>query len=100
MRWGRILESNHIETPLSVRRAHKSVQLYAVDQQDIFGRKHVERFGCVDPLIVNAAPERKNIVIVGHFRLSVAKKLGIDRVPVVYATIPDLEREKKITCDH
>lgn len=56
----------------------------------------IKRFGCVDPLIVNAAPERKNIVIGGHFRLAVAKKLGIERVPVVYVTIPNLEREKEL----
>lgn len=29
----------------------------------------VKEFGLVDPLIVNSAQERKNIVIGGHFRL-------------------------------
>ena len=43
----------------------------------------IKRFGLVDPIIVNSAPNRKNIVIGGHFRLFVAKKLGYKEVPVV-----------------
>jgi len=56
----------------------------------------IERFGCVDPIIVNNAPERMNIVIGGHFRLKVAKDLGFTTMPVVYVTIPDIEREKEL----
>ena len=40
-------------------------------------KESIERFGLVDPIIVNSAPERKNIVIGGHFRLAVAKELKI-----------------------
>jgi ParB-like chromosome segregation protein Spo0J len=43
----------------------------------------IKRFGLVDPLIVNASPKRKNILIGGHFRYQVAKKLKIKKVPVV-----------------
>ena len=56
----------------------------------------IERYGIVDPLLVNDAPERKNVVIGGHFRLEVLKKLGFTEVPVVYINIPDLEREKEL----
>lgn len=56
----------------------------------------IKRFGLVDPIIVNDAPERKNIVIGGHFRLKVAKDLGITEIPVVYVHIPDIEREKEL----
>jgi len=56
----------------------------------------IQRFGLVDPLIVNSSPERQNIVIGGHFRLKVAKQLGINRVPVVYVDIPDIEKEKEL----
>ena len=49
----------------------------------------IKRYGIVDPLLVNAAPERKNVVIGGHFRLAVIKKLGFAEVPVVYINIPD-----------
>lgn len=56
----------------------------------------IRRFGLVDPLIVNAAPKRKNIVIGGHFRLEMAKALGIEQVPVVYVNIPDIAKEKEL----
>ena len=58
--------------------------------------KSIKRFGMVDPILVNCAPKRKNILIGGHFRLEIAKKLGIDKVPVVYVNIPNIEREKEL----
>ena len=59
-------------------------------------KESIERFGLVDPIIVNSASERKNIVIGGHFRLTVAKELKIQEVPVVYLNIPDIEKEKEL----
>ncbi len=56
----------------------------------------IKRFGLVDPLIVNNAPNRKNIVIGGHFRLKVAKDLGFKEVPVVYVNIADEAKEKEL----
>ena len=56
----------------------------------------IKSFGLVDPILVNSATDRKNIVIGGHFRLKVAKDLGIKEVPVVYIDIPDIEREKEL----
>lgn len=56
----------------------------------------IKRFGLVDPIIVNSAPERKNIIIGGHFRFECAKKLGITQIPVVYVNIPDIEKEKEL----
>lgn len=56
----------------------------------------IERFGLVDPIIVNSAPDRKNIVIGGHFRLKVAKDLGFKEIPVVYLDIPDEAKEKEL----
>jgi ParB/RepB/Spo0J family partition protein len=47
----------------------------------------IKRFGLVDPIVVNGAAERKNVVIGGHFRLKVAKDLGFTEVPVVYLDI-------------
>lgn len=59
-------------------------------------QESIKRFGLVDPFVVNSAPNRKNIVIGGHFRLATAKKMGIEQVPVVYVNIPDLEKEKEL----
>lgn len=56
----------------------------------------VKRFGLVDPIIVNSAENRKNVVIGGHFRLKVAKDLGYTQIPVVYLHIPNLEKEKEL----
>lgn len=59
-------------------------------------KERIKKFGVVDPVLVNSAEERKNIVIGGHFRLSVIKDLGIEEVPVVYLNIPDIEKEKEL----
>lgn len=54
------------------------------------------KFGLVDPILVNSAPSRKDIVIGGHFRLKVAKNLGYTEVPVVYVDIADENKEKEL----
>lgn len=59
-------------------------------------KESITRYGMVDPLLVNSAPERKGVVIGGHFRLAVAKELSITEVPVVFLNIPDIEKEKEL----
>jgi DNA modification methylase len=56
----------------------------------------VKRYGLVDPIICNSAPNRHNVVIGGHFRLKIAKDLKINTVPVVYLNIPDINKEKEL----
>ena len=56
----------------------------------------IKRFGLVDPLIVNSAKSRKNIIIGGHFRYEVAKRLGIKKVPVVFVNISNINKEKEL----
>jgi DNA modification methylase len=56
----------------------------------------IQRFGLVDPILVNSSPKRKNVTIGGHFRLKVAKDLGYTKVPVVYLNIPDEQKEKEL----
>lgn len=55
--------------------------------------KSIKEFGLVDPVIANSNPERINILIGGHARIKVAKKLNIQKVPVVYINL-DIEQEK------
>lgn len=73
---------------------------YNPRKHDVDAEKQLEesikRFGIVDPLLVNSATKRKGVVIGGHFRLSVIKKLGITEVPVVYINLPDLKKEKEL----
>jgi DNA modification methylase len=59
-------------------------------------KESIKRFGIVDPLVVNSAENRKNIVIGGHFRLVILKELGYKKVPVVYVNIPDIKKEKEL----
>jgi DNA modification methylase len=59
-------------------------------------RESIARFGLVDPIIVNSAENRRNIIIGGHFRVRVAKDLGFAQVPVVFVDIPEIEREKEL----
>ena len=59
-------------------------------------KKSIEEFGFVQPLVVNSAEGREEIIIGGHQRFSVAKKMGMKEVPVFYVDIPDIEREKQL----
>ncbi len=58
-------------------------------------KESLSRFNLVDPIIVNSAPKRKNVVIGGHVRLRAAKELGHKTVPVVYVSLP-LTKEKEL----
>lgn len=52
----------------------------------------ITRFGIVDPIIANKHLDREFIVIGGHMRLRIAKKLGYKEIPVVFL---DLEEDKE-----
>ena len=58
-------------------------------------KESIEKFGTVDPLIVNNNEARKNILIGGHFRLEILKELGYETVPVVFLNLT-LEQEKEL----
>ena len=38
----------------------------------------IKRFGLVDPILINKNPERKNVIVGGHQRVTIAKELGIN----------------------
>ena len=59
-------------------------------------KKSIEKFGWKQPLVVNDFPERYGVIIGGNQRFEVAKALGMKEVPVVFATISDLEEEKEL----
>jgi len=59
-------------------------------------KESIIKFGVVDPLLVNGAEKRKNIVIGGHMRLKICKELGHKIIPVVYLNIPDVEKEQEL----
>jgi DNA modification methylase len=55
----------------------------------------IKNFNVVEPLVVNSHPGRKNIIVGGHMRLSILKKLGFSKVPVVYVCINE-EKEREL----
>jgi DNA modification methylase len=59
-------------------------------------KESVTKFGMVDPIVVNGATSRKNIVIGGHFRLEVLRELGYTEAPVVYVDISEVGKEKEL----
>lgn len=59
-------------------------------------KESIRKFGFVDPAIVNSNPNRKNIIIGAHMRIIAAKGLGIEKIPVVYVDIADIEKEKEL----
>ena len=59
-------------------------------------KESIQRFGLVDPILVNGNPKRKNVVIGGHFRLKIAKDLRYKEVPVVYINISSIKKEQEL----
>jgi hypothetical protein len=55
----------------------------------------MERFGFVEPLVVNINSQRKNIVIGGNHRLQIARALKYSEVPCVEIDLP-LEKEREL----
>ena len=55
----------------------------------------ITRFGLVDPVIVNQHKDRKNIIVGGHQRVKVAKKMGIEEVPCVFVNL-NLDKEREL----
>ena len=55
----------------------------------------IQRFGLVDPILVNKHKTRENIIIGGHQRVRVAKDLDIDKVPCIELSLP-YEKEREL----
>jgi len=66
------------------------------DKQSQELKKSLTNFDVVEPIIVNSAQNRKNIIIGGHFRWRIAKELGYKEIPVVYVNIPNVAKEKEL----
>mgnify|MGYP003635178467 CR=1 FL=1 len=55
----------------------------------------IEKFGFVEPIVINSNKKRKNIVIGGHQRLKVAKELNFKTVPCFEVSL-DEKKEKEL----
>jgi len=85
-----------VEVPINeLRPSEYNPRKHSKEQMDQL-KKSIQRFGLLDAIICNSAPNRKNIIIGGHFRVEAAKELKINSVPVVYVQITDLSKEKEL----
>ncbi|PIR98067.1 MAG: hypothetical protein COT89_01355 [Candidatus Colwellbacteria bacterium CG10_big_fil_rev_8_21_14_0_10_42_22] len=56
----------------------------------------LKRYGVVDPILVNNAPGREQVIIGGHMRVKALEEMGVKNVPVIYLHIEDLEKEREL----
>ncbi len=69
-------------------------RITAADRKDI--KASLEKFGFVEPIIVNKNPDRLNVIVGGHQRVTVAKEeLGYTEVPCVFVNLT-LKEEKEL----
>ncbi len=59
-------------------------------------KQSIKKYNVVDPLLVNSAENRHNILIGGHLRWHACKDLQMKEVPVVYLNIPDVQKEREL----
>lgn len=59
-------------------------------------RKSLNKHGFTNPLLVNSAPGRENIVLSGNLRLEVVREMKIKKVPVVKIRVSDPKMEQDI----
>ena len=58
-------------------------------------KKSLEEFGLVNPIVINANEDRKNVIIGGHQRAGAWEDLGNDHV-LTYAVDLPIEKEMKL----
>jgi DNA modification methylase len=85
-----------VEVPISELRIPEYAFRTHTDEQASQLSESFKRFGVVDPIIINKAVGRENMVIGGRFRIDVARELGYITLPTVSVNIPDIEKEKEL----
>lgn len=81
-----------VPTSLLKEAEYNPRKMTSQQEQDL--TESIKKFGLADPLIVNGYETRKNVIIGGHQRFKIAKKLGYKKVPVVYVNLtPNQEKE-------
>lgn len=86
------IKIEQVSTSLLKEAEYNPRKLTLKQEEDL--TESIKKFGLADPLIVNGYKTRKNIIIGGHQRFKIAKKLGYKEVPVVYVSLtPAQEKE-------
>ena len=76
-----------------IRAEYNPRKISVVQLQEL--KDGINKFGLVQPLVINENPERKNIIIGGHQRLKIWKGLGHRSVPCVELDL-SLDQEKEL----
>lgn len=58
-------------------------------------KRSIEKFGVVEPVVVNQHPDRLNVIVGGHQRVRILGLLDHKEVPVFYVNLP-LEEEREL----
>jgi ParB-like chromosome segregation protein Spo0J len=67
----------------------------STEKQENKLKQSLEKFGVVEPIIVNENEDRKNIIVGGHFRVRELKKLGYKEVDCVLVNL-SIQDEKEL----
>ncbi|MDD2840323.1 MAG: site-specific DNA-methyltransferase [Rickettsiales bacterium] len=67
----------------------------ASKQQEKALSESLQKYGCVEPIIVNENSDRQNVIIGGHFRVRELIKLHIEEVECVIVNL-NLEQEREL----
>lgn len=77
-----------------LREAEYNPRRLTADQEKQL-RTSIEKYGFAEPIVVNVHPKRKNVIIGGHQRVAVAKKMGIAEIPCVELKLT-IEQEREL----
>lgn len=82
-----------IETLIEAEYNPRTITDYQLDKLE----ESIEKFGMVDPIIVNTYEGREGVVVGGHQRLRVLRRMGEKKVPVYEVSLNEQdERELNI----
>lgn len=87
------LEVHHVDIDSVIPAEYNPRALSQKKFEDI--KDSLNKFGFVDPVIVNKNPDRENILVGGHQRVKVAKDLGYESIPAVFVNL-SIEEEKEL----
>ena len=60
-------------------------------------KNSVDKFGFVEPIVINTHTDRENVVVGGHQRIKIAKQLGLKKIPCAIVNLGiDAERELNV----
>lgn len=57
-------------------------------------KRSIEKFGFVQPIVVNMHPGRENIIVGGHMRVEAAKRLGMTEVPCIIRHYDEIKEKE------